>query len=266
MKDILSDIIADKRAEIEALKQTVSIDTLYRDAIPHRHIPFSHTIETTPNGIIAEFKRRSPSKGWIHRDAEPAAIAQGYAAEGAAAMSVLTDEKYFGGTLGDLKAVRPAASIPLLRKDFTIDEYQLHQAAAAGADAILLIAAAISESLCRRLARIAHELGLETLMEVHSADELSYIGDDIDVVGVNNRSLGTFHTDTAVSEYLAPMMPQYITHISESGIRGAADIVRLQRLSYRGFLVGELLMKDDDPAQNLATLNSEIEKLTTAKS
>ncbi len=265
MKDILSEIVAHKRAEIEALKQTASIDTLYRDATPHRHIPFSHAIETTPCGIIAEFKRRSPSKGWIHRDAEPAAIAQGYAAAGAAAMSVLTDEKYFGGTLSDLQAVRPAAGIPLLRKDFTIDEYQLHQAAAAGADAILLIAAALSPDKCRQLARTAHELGLETLLEVHSAGELEYLGDDIDVVGVNNRCLGTFHTDTAVSEYLAPMMPQYITHISESGIRGAADIVRLQRLSYRGFLIGELLMKGEDPAENLARLTAETAKLQAAR-
>lgn len=266
MKDILSDIIADKRVEIDGLKKTVSIDSLYAHAAGHAHAGFAAAIESAPTaGIIAEFKRRSPSKGWIHRDADPAAIAPGYEDGGAAAMSVLTDGKYFGGSLGDLAAVRSKVRMPILRKDFTIDEYQLHQAKACGADAVLLIAAAISEAECRRLARIAHGLGLETLLEVHSDGELSYISDDIDVVGVNNRNLGTFHTDLAASEYLAPKLPRSLTRISESGIKSPADIVRLQMLGYRGFLVGELLMRDGNPPQALRELLAGCRQLIEAK-
>lgn len=264
MKDILRDIIADKRVEIAGLKQRISIDDLYNSATEHEHAAFRSSIENTPNGIIAEFKRRSPSKGWIHRDANPADVAPGYEENGAAAMSVLTDEKYFGGTLKDVASVRNIVKLPILRKDFTIDEYQLHQAKAFGADAVLLIAAAISDSECRKLARVAHELGLETLLEVHNEDELAYIGDDIDVVGVNNRHLGTFHTDIAASEFLAPRMPQSITRISESGIHCAADVVRLQMLGYRGFLIGELFMSGENPPQNLKKLNEEIDRLITA--
>lgn len=262
MKDILRDIIADKRVEIASLKQRVSIDDLYNSAIEHEHVSFRSSIENTPNGIIAEFKRRSPSKGWIHRDANPEDVAPGYEKNGAAAMSVLTDEKYFGGTLKDVASVRSIVKLPILRKDFTVDEYQLHQAKAFGADAVLLIAAAISDTECRKLARIAHELGLETLLEIHNENELSYIGDDIDVIGVNNRHLGTFHTDIATSEYLASLMPQ-MTRISESGIHCAADVVRLQMLGYRGFLIGELFMSGDNPPQNLKKLNEDIDKLIT---
>ena len=178
--------------------------------------------------------------------------------------TVLTDEKYFGGTLEDVANVRQLVKMPILRKDLTIDEYQLHQAKAFGADAVLLIAAAISETECRKLARIAHELGLETLLEVHNEDEISYLCDDIDVVGVNNRHLGTFHTDISTSEFLAPQLPQSITRISESGIRSASDIIRLQILGYRGFLIGEQFMNGDNPPENLGKLNADIEKLITS--
>lgn len=264
MKDILRDIIADKRIEVEKLKKDISIDNLYNNATEHKHADFRISIENTSNGIIAEFKRRSPSKGWIHRDAKPEDVALGYEKNGAAAMSVLTDEKYFGGTLEDVANVRQLVKMPILRKDFTIDEYQLHQAKAFGADAVLLIAAAISETECRTLARIAHELGLETLLEVHNEDEISYLCDDIDVVGVNNRHLGTFHTDISTSEFLAPQLPQSITRISESGIRSASDIIRLQILGYRGFLIGEQFMSGDNPPENLGKLNADIEKLITS--
>ena len=262
MEDILRDIIADKRIEIDELKQSTSIDSLYENAVEHTHAGFRAAIESTPNGIIAELK--SPSKGRIHKDAKPEDVAPGYEKNGAAAMSVLTDGKYFGGTLEDIANVRRLVKMPILRKDFTIDEYQLHQAKAFGADAVLLIAAAISEKECRRLARTAHELGLETLLEVHNEDEISYLCDDIDVVGVNNRHLGTFHTDLEASEFLARKLPQSITRISESGIKSAADIVRLQMLGYRGFLIGELFMSGEKPAENLAKLNADIDKLITA--
>lgn len=268
MRDILKDIVRDKAVELERRKQSVSIDELYRAADDHTHLPFRESILRKPNGIIAEFKRRSPSKGWIHADADPAPVAEGYERGGAAAMSVLTDEKYFGGTLADLRAARhAAATLPLLRKDFIIDEYQLHEARAAGADAVLLIAAVLSQAECKRLAGIAHELGLETLLEVHSESELDYAAEGYaDVVGVNNRHLGTFNTSTSVSGGLAPLFAAAhvaadTPRISESGIRGAADIVALQRMGYRGFLIGELLMRNDDPAAALSKLFADIDTL-----
>ena len=211
MRDILDEIVAHKREEVaqyhhfypSGLLERQAEDAIRRDK-GHALPSFRQALLSSPTGIIAEFKRRSPSKGWIHRDADPAAVAPGYEREGTSAMSVLTDEKYFGGTLDDFRRVRSVTKLPLLRKDFVISEYQLHQAKAAGADAVLLIAAAISEDLCRRLAHIARSLGLETLLEIHSEEELSYLSDDITVIGVNNRCLGTFQTSLEASRYLAP--------------------------------------------------------------
>lgn len=260
MKDILSEIIADKRAEIDKLKESVSIDMLYSLAEEHETISLREALESSKSGIISEFKRRSPSKGWINRAANPTGIVPCYEKSGAAAVSVLTDEKYFGGTLDDVLAVRPKVRIPILRKDFTIDEYQLHQARATGADAVLLIASALSPTDCRCLAAIAHELGLETLLEVHNEDELGYINDNIDIVGVNNRNLGTFVTDTANSEALAPKLPRTITRISESGLKDARTILRLRRLGFKGFLIGEQLMKGENPAEELRKLIDKLEK------
>lgn len=146
-------------------------------------------------GIIAEFKRRSPSKGWLHEDAKIEAVVPAYEAGGASACSVLTDSEFFGGTLEDLQQARRLAALPLLRKDFIVDEYQLYQARTSGASAVLLIAAVLSPDECRRLARTAHELELEVLLEVHTPSELSHLNQYVDMLGVNNRDLGTFHTD-----------------------------------------------------------------------
>lgn len=261
MADILQSIIADKATEIGRLQAAVSVDDLYATAVAHEPVSFREGIEHTGHGIIAEFKRRSPSKGWIHRDADPVAVAPGYEREGTSAMSVLTDEKYFGGTLDDFRRVRSVTKLPLLRKDFVISEYQLHQAKAAGADAVLLIAAAISEDLCRRLAHIARSLGLETLLEIHSEEELSYLSDDITVIGVNNRCLGTFQTSLEASRYLAARLPRSVTRISESGIHSATDVVELMRAGYNGFLIGELLMREPDPPAALRALNKDITSL-----
>ena len=261
MKDILSEIVAHKREEINALKERMPVDKIYVNACYHPTASLRNALETSSHGIIAEFKRRSPSKGWIKREAKPSDIIPGYRKSGAAALSVLTDEKYFGGTLDDVLAARPLADIPILRKDFTVDEYQLHQACAAGAAAVLLIAATLGVNECRHLAAVAHELKLETVLEVHSENELEYVNDNIDIIGVNNRNLGTFITNTANSEYLAPKLPVSITRISESGIKDAQTILRLQLLGFKGFLIGESFMQADNPAQELARLVADIWEL-----
>ena len=163
---------------------------------------------SSPTGIIAEFKRKSPSKGWIHEDARPEEVVPAYAAAGAAALSVLTDETYFGGSLEFIRRVRPLVDIPILRKDFIIDPVQLVEARQAGADAILLIAACLGRADCAALLAEAHRLGLEVLLEIHSEEELDYITPEVDVVGVNNRHLGSFVTDVQTSFDLAPLLIQ----------------------------------------------------------
>ena len=193
MKDILSEIIANKRFEVDLQKQAISIEQLQEgiSEMPSSRSMKQALISSSP-GIIAEFKRRSPSKGWIKQEARPEEIAPAYAAAGASALSILTDEKFFGGNLKDIRAARPLVDIPILRKDFIIDEYQLYQAKIVGADAVLLIAAALKPEKCNELVKKAHDLGLEVLLEIHSSEELTYINEKIDMVGINNRNLGTF--------------------------------------------------------------------------
>lgn len=252
MADILTDIIANKRAEVARAQATVNVDALYRSALPHTVRSLSAALMASPTGIIAEFKRKSPSKGWIHPNAKPSEVVPQYEAAGATALSVLTDERFFGGRAADVHQAR-TARLPILRKDFTISEYQVHEARAMGADAVLLIAAALSPEDCRRLARTVHEVGLETLLEVHNAEELSYLNADIDVLGVNNRCLGTFVTDVAASVSLAPRLPKSLPCISESGLHDADTVLRLRRLGYRGFLMGEHFMRQAEPGHALHT-------------
>ena len=192
MKDILSEIIAHKQTEIELQKQTVSPEQLQeqagiiiRENAAHRR-SMKQALAASSTGIISEFKRRSPSKGWINEAARAEEIPASYEAAGAAALSILTDERFFGGTLRDIRTARPLVRIPILRKDFIIDEYQLLQACIVGADAVLLIAACLSPEQCSTLTAQAHELGLEVLLEIHSPSELSYINKEVDMVGVNN--------------------------------------------------------------------------------
>ena len=209
MKDILSEIIAHKQTEIELQKQTVSPEQLQeqagiiiRENAAH-HRSMKQALAASSTGIISEFKRRSPSKGWINEAAQAEEIPASYEAAGAAALSILTDEKFFGGTLRDIRTARPLVRIPILRKDFIIDEYQLLQACIVGADAVLLIAACLSPEQCSTLTAQAHELGLEVLLEIHSPSELSYINKEVDMVGVNNRNLGSFVTDVENSFRIA---------------------------------------------------------------
>ena len=253
MKDILSEIIANKRFEVDFQKQAISIEQLQEGVANCDYRPRSmkQALVSSPSGIIAEFKRRSPSKGWIFETARPEKVVPEYAAAGASALSVLTDEKFFGGNLKDLRTARSLVDIPILRKDFIIDEYQLYQARIVGADAVLLIAAALEKEQCHSLAEKAHELGLEVLLEVHTAEELSYIYKGIDMVGINNRNLGTFHTDVENSFRLAEYLPEEAVWVSESGISDPATVRRLRNAGFRGFLIGETFMKTGRPGEAL---------------
>lgn len=265
-EDILTQIIANKRKEISRQMEAVSMKQL--EAIvamreTREPLSLSRSIMSSPTGIISEFKRRSPSKGWINSNADIRVITGGYAEAGAAGLSVLTDTDFFGGSQGDLiKARLSAPSTPILRKDFIISEYQILQSVAIQADAILLIAAALEKNECKRLAEMAHRLGLEVLLEIHSEDELEYATDCIDLIGVNNRNLGSFHTDVENSFCLAEKLPKGIPHISESGISEAETIIKLRQAGYNGFLMGESFMKTAEPAGALKML---IEKLETVR-
>ena len=263
MKDILSEIIAHKQTEIELQKQTVSPEQLQeqagiiiRENAAH-HRSMKQALAASSTGIISEFKRRSPSKGWINEAAQAEEIPASYEAAGAAALSILTDEKFFGGTLRDIRTARPLVRIPILRKDFIIDEYQLLQACIVGADAVLLIAACLSPEQCSTLTAQAHELGLEVLLEIHSPSELSYINKEVDMVGVNNRNLGSFVTDVENSFRIARQLRES-THgpaspllVSESGISDPETICRLRAAGFRGFLIGETFMKTANPGETL---------------
>lgn len=250
--DILTEIIAHKRVEI-AIQETavprMHLEKMLDDI--HPCIRMSHALRTSSTGIIAEFKRRSPSKGWLHPDAD-AALTAGYEQAGAAALSILTDEKFFGGNLGDIRKARELTRLPILRKDFIISPYQLLQAKLVGADAVLLIAAVLTPAECRELARLAHELKLEVLLEIHDESELEHLNDDIDLLGVNNRHLGTFHTDTIRSFLLAERLPSHLPWVSESGIAHPETLRQLRKAGYRGFLIGETFMKTPQPHTTLA--------------
>ena len=252
MADILQEIVAHKRVELEQQKQLVPprqlyarVERLMADGIAE--CSMSRALASSPYGIIAEFKRKSPSKGWIHEDAQPMDVIPRYAAGGASALRILTDSRYFGGTLEYIPQVRPSVDIPILRKEFIIDEYQLFEARNAGADAVLLIAADLTKDECRTLTRTAHDLKLEVLLEMHSEEELEYLECEPDMAGINNRNLGTFHTDVANSFRMAEKMDTEAVKVSESGISNPDTIRQLREAGFRGFLMGECFMKEKDP-------------------
>jgi indole-3-glycerol phosphate synthase len=258
--NFLSTIIDLKRQRVERAKGSVSPDAVRliarqaRDnASPHALVNALTDTGESRNNIIAEFKRRSPSKGEIRSDADPTSIAKAYESAGAAAVSVLTEEDYFDGSLDDLRAIRQATSLPLLRKDFIFEEYQVYESAAAGADALLLIVAALNDETLGRLRRITEdELGMDALVEVHTREEMERAAHGgARLIGVNNRDLGTFAVSLETSARLAPMAGDGAVLISESGIESAEDIHRLRDLGYRGFLIGESLMRADDPEKAL---------------
>lgn len=262
-KDILDEIIAHKRIEIAAQEQNVPIsfleDLLEKNDDMAKVHSMKASLAASATGIIAEFKRRSPSKDWINRDADAKIIPASYQQAGASALSILTDEHFFGGSLRDIRAARPTVSLPILRKDFIISRYQLLQAKAAQADAVLLIAAALSKEECRTLACEAHKLGLEVLLEMHHEDELDYVNEHVDMAGINNRNLGTFHTDVENSFRMAEKLPADILKVSESGISNPETVKLLRQEGFRGFLIGETFMKTANPGNTLSTFIKELE-------
>lgn len=260
--DILQKIIANKRIEVKQQKEAIPETTLLgmaSEAMEQSTRSMRQALEKSASGIISEFKRKSPSKGWLHPKAQVAEIIPSYEANGASACSVLTDSSFFGGALGDLHHARHLVDIPLLRKDFMIDPYQLFQARALGADAVLLIAAALTPDDCQMLAETAHSLQLEVLLEVHQPDELMYVTPEIDMLGVNNRNLGTFYTDVQNSVHMAEEIAAYLTErpecrpllVAESGISKPETVRELRQVGYRGFLIGETFMKTDNPGNTL---------------
>lgn len=258
MKDILEEIIVQKRLLIEEQKKIVSMEQLMENAEEETsRLSMREALLSSPTGIIAEFKRKSPSKGWIKEQALAEEIIPAYERNGAAALSILTDQPFFGGSLKDIRTARPLVGIPILRKDFIIDEYQLFQAKVVEANAVLLIAAALTPERCAELAACAHKLGLETLLEIHSEKELSYVGENIDMVGVNNRNLGTFHTDVENSFRLISQLPKDMVLVSESGISSPDTMKRLREAGFKGFLIGENFMKTDNPGKALKEFTAE---------
>jgi len=257
--NILEKIVAFKRQEVEGRKACVSAKEL--EALPgfSREVFSLRKFLTDParTGIIAEFKRRSPSKGVINDRVSVEAVTKGYAAAGASCLSVLTDEEFFGGTSDDLKAAR-VNSIPILRKDFMIDEYQIVEARAIGADVILLIAACLSPAEVQRLAGFAGSLGLEVLLEIHSEEELEHICDETPIVGVNNRDLKTFTVDIERSIRLSKRIPAGKLLVAESGINDTATILHMKNAGFQGFLVGEHFMKEGDPGAAFAAFVGEL--------
>ncbi len=252
--DILHRIAEDKRLEIERLKLNQPIESLTVPSL--KSISFKEAISHSGRiNIIAEIKKGSPSKGVIAEQFDPAAIAQKYADGGATALSVLTESKYFFGDYSFIQLAKSAADLPVLCKDFVVDEYQLYHARHIGADAVLLIVALHTRERLGQFIKLASELGLDTLVEVHNEGELNIALDaDADIIGVNNRDLTTFEVSLETSIRLADSIPDGKIRVAESGILGINDITRLKVAGYNSFLIGEALMRADDPAEMLREL------------
>jgi indole-3-glycerol phosphate synthase len=261
--DILETIIARKTSEVAEAKELFPIKLL------EQSIFFSsptvslkkYVQRADKTGIIAEFKRKSPSKGVINAYASVERTSLGYMQAGASALSILTDKHFFGGSNEDLKTARKYNFCPILRKDFTIDEYQIVEAKSIGADAILLIAAVLSPEKISKLVEFAHGLQLEVLLEVHNEEELrSNLNSSADLVGVNNRNLKTFDVTIDTSKKLSELIPAGVVSVSESGISNPAIIVELRKFGYQGFLIGENFMKHSRPDEEAKRFTSDLRK------
>lgn len=259
--NFLSEIMALKKERLEVEKKERQAEDLRAHAEEVRRDSEPHTLRRVLErldrmNVIAEFKRASPSKGVIRADAVPTRMALAYEAGGASAISVLTEEDRFQGSLDDLRAVRAVVKLPLLRKDFIFDEYQLYESAAAGADALLLIVAALDDERLAHLRRITEdELKMDALVEVHTEGEMQRaVGAGATLIGVNNRNLHSFEVSLEVSVNLARDVPAGVTLVAESGLRSSDDLRRLRALGYRGFLIGESLMRAAEPEKALQEL------------
>jgi len=249
--NILDKIVTEKVKDLEIRKSITPVKILEHSI--YFNMPCVSMTESIVNpaksGIIAEFKRRSPSKGLINNTADVEQTTIGYIEAGASALSVLTDEQFFGGSSADLFTARKVNSAPILRKDFTIDGYQIIEAKSIGADAILLIAAILDKQKVKDFSALAHRLGLQVLLEIHNAEELSVLSENIDLIGVNNRNLKDFSVNIQTSINLSEKIPPEFVKISESGISKAENIIELKKYGYKGFLMGENFMKAQNPAK-----------------
>ncbi len=250
--NILDKILADKRKEVSLKKGLIPSSQLEASVLFERNgSSLAQALRNSATGIIAEHKRRSPSKQTINQNTNVGVIARGYQNAGVCGMSVLTDIKYFGGSLEDLLLARASVQIPLLRKEFMIDEYQVLEAKAYGADAILLIAAVLSKVQIKSLSELAKSLGMDVLLEVHNQEELEKsIMPSLDMLGVNNRNLKTFEVSLETSKVLSRQIPNEFVKVSESGISSIEAITELRGYGYQGFLIGENFMKTDNPGEN----------------
>jgi indole-3-glycerol phosphate synthase len=253
MKTILDDIVSNRRNEVQIQKQIIPLSELQSKIDDNRicNSLYKKLLSPGGSGIIAEFKRKSPSKGVINNNAKPEIVTKGYVGAGVSGLSVLTEECFFGGNVADFIAARYAnPSTPLLRKDFIVDEYQLFESRVLGADIILLIAAVLDKQEISRFASITRELGMEVLLEIHDESEIEKIDKGIDMIGINNRNLKDFKTDIKQSLNLLNRLSEQTVKISESGLNAPETVDYLRSLGFNGFLMGETFMKSENPAQS----------------
>lgn len=255
---ILDQIIKRKKEEVAAAKLRISLDRLKNTAFFGR--PTYSLKESVKNksGIIAEFKRQSPSKGIINNSVQPLEVVSAYENFGASGISILTDHDFFGGNLNDVLDVRNEITIPILRKDFMIDEYQFYEAKSIGADVVLLIASCLSPDQVQEFTELAHQLKMEVLLEIHTEDELKHFNSEIDLVGINNRNLKDFKVDLQHSVQLKNQLPKEVLSVAESGIYNLKDFQFLKEKGFDGFLMGEYFMKNTDPAKAFEEFASQI--------
>jgi indole-3-glycerol phosphate synthase len=251
MKTILDEIVAQKRVEILEKQKTQSIEHFRNSEnflLPIKSAKAS-ILDDSKSGIIAEFKRKSPSKGFINKDANVKDVVSGYENHGASVVSVLTDEQFFGGSFDDLFAAKEVLNIPVLRKDFIVDEFQVYETKAIGADLMLLIAECLTKDEVYNLAKLAKEIGLEVLLELHSEDQLEKVNEFIDLIGINNRNLKNFEVDIEKSKQILKQLPQDLIKVAESGISDPKTVKELRQAGFQSFLIGENFMKAENPSK-----------------
>ncbi|MCR9264824.1 MAG: indole-3-glycerol phosphate synthase TrpC [Flavobacteriaceae bacterium] len=260
--NILDKIVADKRKQVDLKKSLITPSQLEQSVLmEHTSVSLAAALRNSSTGIIAEHKRRSPSKSVINQSLNVQDVAMGYETAGVCGMSVLTDGKYFGGSLDDLILAHAAVNIPLLRKEFIIDEYQILEAKAYGADVILLIAAILTREEIKSFSEMAKSLGLDVLLEIHNEEELQKsIMPSLDMLGVNNRNLKTFDVSLETSKSLSEQIPNDFVKVSESGISSVEAIKDLRTYGYQGFLIGENFMKTDDPGKSAKEFINELNR------
>ncbi len=266
MNSILTEIAAYKKNEVALRKERYPVAKLMNEAetFASRNSLKNKLINTNTPSIIAEFKPKSPTAGVINSQASAADIVKKYSVAGAAAISVLTDNHFFGSSFENFRQARRAAEIPLLQKDFIVDIYQVYEAAALGADVILLIAALLDKAAIKEMSALCHDLGMECILEVHSEDELDKISPDINIIGVNNRDLKTFEVDIMRSVKLSELIPSDKVRIAESGISSPTDLLMLYNAGYKGFLIGTGFMNRPDPGKSCSEFIRSVNSLLQA--